>query len=75
MVRLSTFVMQNGEFERVADMCCRNGGGFAYNYTDDGIVLCDANGRITKYLRHTREEPHQKNLIVRGIVGEEIYPS
>ena len=49
-------------------------GGFMYNVADDGRILYDANGRITKYLRHMREEPHQKNLIVRGIVGEEIYP-
>ena len=64
MVHLSTFVMQNGEFERVADMCCRNGGGFAYNYTDDGIVLCDANGRTKRYLEELRTEPHEKDMLI-----------
>ena len=68
------------EFAKVEhDGIKRNGvsrrGGFMYNVADDGIVLYDADGRITKYLKHMQEEPHQKNLIARGIVSEEIYPS
>ncbi len=64
MVHLSTFVMQNGEFERVADMCCRNGGGFAYNCADDGIVLCDADGRTKTYLEELRTESHEKDMLI-----------
>ena len=69
----------NGFAKAEHDGIERNGarrrGGFMYNVADDGRILYDADDRITKYLKHMREEPHQKSLIVRGIVSEEIYPS
>ena len=81
--RFSIYTITEDEFNDFAkveyDGIKRNGdsrrGGFMYNVADEGIVLYDADCRITKYLKHMQEEPHQKNLIARGIAGEEIYPS
>ena len=53
---------------------CRRGG-FMYNVADEGKVLYDADGRITKYLKHMQEEPHQKRLFVFGIASDELYPA
>lgn len=80
--RFSIYTITEEEFNDFAkaeyDGIKRNGasrrGGFMYNVADEGIVLYDADCRITKYLKHMQEEPHQKNLIARGIVSEEIYP-
>ena len=63
-VRLSTAMMLNSEFERIVEICRRSGGGPAYNYADDGIVLYDVDGRTKGYLEELRTEPHIKDMII-----------
>ena len=64
MVHLSTRIVQNGKFEQDIERSRRNKGGFAYNCADDGVVLCDADGRTKTYLEELRTESHEKDMLI-----------
>lgn len=58
---LSPKIWNLGEIYEFAKLESEHGG-LIHNIADDGVILYDSDGQITKYIEKLRKEPHEKHM-------------